>query len=172
MRQKHWAAAGISGKWTDDPLKDLFAEEVVTHQHPCHEQAKHHIHQSRNQRRTKRQAIRGHHARAGNGRPKLVPGEREGFEHQRRERDQHNQAQVRERETQGDVETRQHARRPMAARQRKQGHEKLLHRIDLVELTAIIEVDFLRLAEGTEILAHGHQLDRLERRRIFLQQSG
>ena len=35
----------------------------------------------------------------GDGRPKLVPREREGFEHQSGERNQHNQAQICERET-------------------------------------------------------------------------
>ncbi|MCY1546399.1 hypothetical protein D9M68_823950 [compost metagenome] len=92
-------------------VHDLLAREGVTHQHPGHQQAEHHVHTGRDERGAEGQAVGRQHARRGDGLPELRPGQREGLEHQRRERDQHDQAQVKHREAERELEARQHTAR-------------------------------------------------------------
>ena len=60
------------------------------------------------QRGAEGQPVRRQHARRTDRRPELLPAQREGLEDQRRQRDQHDQAQVQQRVAQRQVEAGQH----------------------------------------------------------------
>ena len=86
----------------DEPL----AGKAVAHQHPGDEQAEDRVDQRGDQRRAESQAVRGQHARRRSPCPERGPGQREGLEERRRQRDQHDQAQVQQREAQREAEAR------------------------------------------------------------------
>ena len=103
-------------------IHNLFARKLVAHQHPRNQQAKHQVDQRREERRTKSQLVRRHHAWRADSRPELVPGEREGLEDQCRQGDQHDDAQIKQRVAQRQAKAGQHplGRTPTSLRRSQQ----------------------------------------------------
>ena len=184
-RQRDTGDGGWQGKWQiNQRIDNFFPGKLVAHQHPGQQQSEHQVDQRGKQRGTKREAVRGHHTWRGDGGDELLPAQREGFKKQRRDRYQHDQAEIKNGVTQRQPKARQdplgsplltdgltrHLRRRRC--NRKQGSHALFDGVQLVELSAVIEVDFLRLTQGAEHFLHREELQWFEGGGVFFQYAG
>lgn len=139
------ATAVGNAKASPPKRQQFFAKELIAHQHPGHQQTKHHIDQCSDQRSAKGKAIGRHDTWASDSIPKLIPCECERFEHQRRQWNENNQTEVHQGVPQGDLEAGQNSGgRPALGSGRRCGtrEHELLNGVKLVEIAAIVEVHF------------------------------
>eukprot|EP01022_Parablepharisma_sp_SALTPOND_P004178 TRINITY_DN1187_c2_g1_i1.p1 TRINITY_DN1187_c2_g1~~TRINITY_DN1187_c2_g1_i1.p1 ORF type:complete len:554 (-),score=206.99 TRINITY_DN1187_c2_g1_i1:2173-3834(-) len=85
---------GQSKRQVHQGIDDALAGEAVAHQHPGHDAAEDDIEEGADQRGTEAEPVGGHHARRGHRLHEALPGQGEGLEEDRRQRDQHDQRQV------------------------------------------------------------------------------
>ncbi len=83
--------------------------EAVAHEHPGDHQAEDRVDEGGGERRAEGEAVGGEDARRGGGLPEGLPSERRSLEGERGQRDEHDQAEVEEREPEGQPEPGEHA---------------------------------------------------------------
>ena len=93
----------------DQRIHHLLAGELIAHQHPRDQHAKHHIHTGRDEGHGEGQLIRRHHGRRRDCIPELLPGQAEAGGQQGHQRDEHDNAQIKDGVAQRQPETGQHS---------------------------------------------------------------
>ena len=105
-------------------------------------------------------------ARTGDGGPELRPGQGEGLEEDRRDRNQHDDAEIGEREAEGQAESRQHVG-PFGFRCHPITCTLTSRLIDLVEHAAVAEKLRLRLFPSAKIRIDREQRQARELARVL-----
>jgi hypothetical protein len=101
----------------DQRIHDALAGEVVAHQDPGDDQAEERVHQRRDRGRAEAEAQRRQHAAVGQDTEEAVQPQRRRPQHQRGQRQQHDDAEIGDGEAERDAEARQNARPLEAAAQ-------------------------------------------------------
>ena len=148
----------------DERIDDAASRERIADQHPRDEHAEHHVQRCRRRRRADGQPVRRQRARGGDDVPELARRERRRLDEHAAERNQHQQAQVEQREPE---------RRPEAGKRARVPASSITHRlrpglIDLVEHAAIGEVSLLRLRPSAEHLVDGKEAELRKLLRILV----
>jgi hypothetical protein len=110
----------------DDGVEQAPAGKAVAHQHPGHQRAEEQVDAGAGERGAEAQFERRAHPRCGDDRPEAVPSQAGGLDEQARQRDQHQQAEVAQREAQRQSEAGQDG---ASSRGRYRVHGERRHRL-------------------------------------------